>query len=1018
MRRSYLYTAFVLSGAAGLAYEVVWTRYLGLYVGHSAYAQVLVLAVYLGGMAVGSLSVGGISKRLRSPLLWYAGAELLLAAAGLLFHVAFRAATDFSYDTIFPALSAPFLVVVVRWVLAGALILPQAVVLGTTFPLMAAGLVREDWARPGREVAGVYFANSLGGAIGVLLAGFWLIGAFGLPGTLAAAALLNVAAASISWAVTRPGRRGAESSEVVPADLSARTRDGVSAGAPWTADPTTLARALLVVSFGTAVASFMYEIGWIRMLSMVLGSATHAFELMLSAFILGLALGAWMIRARADRTSDPIRLLGGIQVIMGVAALATLPLYIASFGIMEYLVEELPGRAGGYATFNVGRYAVCLAVMLPSTVMAGMTLPVITGSLLKAGAGEAVIGRVYGWNTLGSVMGVALAGLVLLPVLGLKGLLMAGAALDVAIGIGLLFLSARASRRGPRFALGTSVMAAAVMAVIGLGIHLDQGVLVGGVFRGGEPRTGDAWEVLYYRDGRTATVAAQRSEEDSFINLSTNGKPDASVELRWFAEGRDTLPVWPHDEVTDFTTQVLSPLIALAHAPEATQAANIGHGSGVSGSSLLASDRLERLVTIEIEPRMVEGSEVFLPVNQPIFSDARSTFVFDDAKSFFSSSQDRFDVIFAEPSNPWVSGVATLFSVEFYQHVSTRLTPSGVLGQWIQSYELDDDLFLSILAALDEVFPHYRGYLVATADVAVVASTGPPLSESDWSVLDLDGVRRTMAGAPPLTADHMEALLLFDETTFRSVLSAGVRPNSDYHPVLDLGAERARFMGSSADGLLSFASSRIDLRRNLADERVLPGPYRVPPGRGLTPLANASRAAWLRAEAWTDAEATNAHFSEWSSSLIHLRDFLSETRTAETPASWLRFARDFVRAEGAYHWGTTGWAGDDFYASVYGFTARTDAPPAVRAAVDLMHGVSTWDWELAASAADLLLATVDGGRSSVTPQLLLDAAVITYLKAGRPDAARDALLRLREHTVRADGDLRNRLLEALIEEAG
>lgn len=144
---------------------------MGLYVGHSAYAQVLVLAVYLGGMAIGALIVADLSKRVARPLAWYVGAEVALAALGLLFHPAFVLTTGLSYDVVFPALGSASLVGGARWGIAGLLILPQAVVLGATFPFMAAGLVRRDVGRPGQSVALAYLLNTMGGAGGVLLAG-------------------------------------------------------------------------------------------------------------------------------------------------------------------------------------------------------------------------------------------------------------------------------------------------------------------------------------------------------------------------------------------------------------------------------------------------------------------------------------------------------------------------------------------------------------------------------------------------------------------------------------------------------------------------------------------------------------------------------------------------------------------------------------------------------------------------------------------------------------------------------
>jgi spermidine synthase len=203
---------FVLSGAAGLMYESIWSRYLGLLVGHSAYAQVIVLVIFLGGMSIGATVAARRSERVQEPLLWYAGVELAVGLIGLVFHDLFGAVSALAYDVIFPALAGGTLLVVVKWTIAALLILPQSVLLGATFPLMSAGLLRrvargrpDANAASGRVIGVLYFANSIGAAVGVLVAGFWLIEALGLPGTLLTAAVINVLVAVTTYVVLRGG---------------------------------------------------------------------------------------------------------------------------------------------------------------------------------------------------------------------------------------------------------------------------------------------------------------------------------------------------------------------------------------------------------------------------------------------------------------------------------------------------------------------------------------------------------------------------------------------------------------------------------------------------------------------------------------------------------------------------------------------------------------------------------------------------------------------------------------------
>jgi predicted membrane-bound spermidine synthase len=537
-----LVALFVLSGAAGLMYESIWTRYLGLFVGHGAYAQLLVLVIFLGGMSLGAAPRGRRSERLREPLLWYAGVELAVGAIGLAFHPLFVAVTA-GVRRALPRPARRRRVLVVKWLLAALLILPQSVLLGATFPLMSAGRAARAPGAPGARSRCSTSPTRSGAAGGVLVAGFVLLAAYGLPGTLAAAAVANVLVACGAFLVARTPARDADGA--TPAGAAAELRR-----APGGA-PRALVRALLVVAFGTAAASFVYEIAWIRMLSLVLGSATHSFELMLSAFILGLALGAWWVRKRADRWADPVRALALTQWVMGTLAVATLPVYLWSFRAMAWLLDAIDLTAAGYHLFGFARYLLCLAVMLPATFCAGVTLPLITRVLLARGAGERAVGQVYAVNTLGSIVGAALAGLVLMPLVGLRWLLVIGALLDAALGVWLLARHATVTAGdapapeprahppvvGRRWAgeptasadaralVPVAAVGTAILVVLAGAAPFDPAVLTSGVYRYGRVADPRAFEMPFYADGRTATVSVRRHRESRTLTLATTASP-------------------------------------------------------------------------------------------------------------------------------------------------------------------------------------------------------------------------------------------------------------------------------------------------------------------------------------------------------------------------------------------------------------------------------------------------------------------------------------------------------------
>jgi predicted membrane-bound spermidine synthase len=1005
--RTLLYLAFAASGAAGLAYELVWSRYLALLVGHSAYAQVLVIGVLLGGMGAGALGIGERSRRIRRPLLWYAGAELLLASMGAAFHPLFRVSTGFAYDVLFPSLNSAVLAGMSKWALAILLILGQSVLLGTTFPLMAAGFLRRFPEAAGRSLAGLYFANSLGGAAGVVLAGFVLIAHLFLPGTLLAASLLNLSAAGVAAlvAATTP-IRVADAGEV--ARRTPLTTVSDSGG------PRGLAVLLLSVSFLTAVASFTYEIGWIRMLSLVMGSATHSFELMLSAFILGLALGSLLIGPKVDGSSSPVRLLGWIQWIMGVAALATLPVYLASFDVMAELTGRIQSSGQGYALFSFARYALAMAVMLPSTVLAGMTLPLITGTLLRAGAGEGSIGWVYGVNTLGSVVGVAMAGLVALPVLGLKGMLVAGATLDMALGVALLARGERGRWRvlRPAAAAGATMVLAAGTA---LGLRFDRAVLTSGVFRYGRVPQEQERPVYFYADGRTASVGVHRSGD--LVVLTTNGKPDASLTYRWItAAGNpvEPLPIRTQDE----STQTLAALVTLAHVSEPRRGIVIGHGSGVSGHLLLGHSSLESLVTVEIEPEMIAGARLFYPANRRVYDDPRSLFVIDDAKSYFALGRPGVDLILSEPSNPWVSGVAGLFTIEFYQRVRSFLSSDGVFAQWIQLYEITDELVLTVLAAIHEVFPAYRCFLVGDTDLLVVAGTRPTLPEPDWSVFGLPTIRDDLRHVPPFTEPFLDAIRLFDRAEIAPLIVREASPNSDFRPYLDLGADQARALDHAAHGIFALATEWFDVVAALAGRRKIRlDSYSHPPVWGLPPMRAQAQSAWLRSAREAGGSPAEIPYGEFGSALGRYRRLAQSLTVPGPPDDWRRWVGEVTAVVAALHGGSAGEIDGELLESSRDFVNRHEGPVEAAAAIDFLAGIAGWGFHRSAAAAPALIEALVGGDRWLDPALVLDGSVVSYLKEGNPARAREVFELLAPLSEGPGREFRNALLQAHIQEA-
>ncbi|HSG07830.1 MAG TPA: fused MFS/spermidine synthase [Longimicrobiales bacterium] len=778
--RALLILIFAASGFAGLVYESVWSHYLRILVGAAAYAQSLVLAVFMGGMALGAWLVSRHTERWGRLLRGYALLEGLIGLLALGFHPAFVVLQGVLFDSGLFAGFSPEALRFATWAAAVLLILPSAVLLGMTFPLMSGGLIRKYPEEPGESLALLYFANALGGAVGVLASGFFFVRWWGLPGAMVAAGVLNLILAGYVW--RRVGSEAEPKSDVAPSAPGAvgDARLGASA-----------ARWLLLVAGLTGLASFVYEIAWIRMLSLVLSSSTHAFELMLSAFILGIALGGLWIHRRIDRLDSPIRFLAHVQIAMGVLAVATLPVYRGLFAFMDGLLLNLPPTEVGYAVFSFFSHGMALSVMLPATFCAGMTLPLVTLILMRdGGGGERSIGRVYAWNTVGAVAGALLALHIGLPVLGLKGTLALGAGLDVAVGLGLLWLMCPAPERSrPMLVSGGAL--AAVMA-IPLLVSLDPVILSTGVYRRiVDTASYEGASISQYRDGRTATISVM--DHLGVRSIRTNGKPASSM-----TTASDLPPTG--DEITGTLLGAYPVLLK----PEARSALNIGMGSGFTSHVLLASHTLESVTTVEIEPAIVELASAFSPRNSRVFEDPRSRIVIEDARTFLASSGEDFDVIVAQPSNPWVSGTSALYSREFYGLAVGSLAPGGVLVQWIQLSAIHPERVVSILEAVRTSFPYFDVY-AGDGDLIVVGTADEPPPRIGNEVLVSPVLLQELSLIEVRSPQDLQVRLAGTQRTVGPLAELyDARPNSDFRPKLDQLAARDRFMRLDAAELLRF----------------------------------------------------------------------------------------------------------------------------------------------------------------------------------------------------------------------
>ncbi len=792
-----VFFVFTVSGLAALVYQSIWSKYLGLLLGHAAYAQSLVLIIFMGGLALGAWVAGRYSQRWRNLLVIYAYVEAVVGVMALVFHYQFDSSIAFLFEQILPTIDSAASINALKWSLAALLILPQTILLGMTFPILSVGMIRLNKEDKGRSLSFLYFTNSLGAGFGALIAVFYLLPQFGLPGAIQFAGVLSILVALVILVVSRK----TQISTIKPEPNALNKTSG-------------LAYFMFFAAALTGAASFAYEIVWIRVLNLVLGTSIHVFEIVLSAFILGLAFGGLAIRKKIDLFHDTASLIAWAQILMGVSALLSIPLFVTSFGWTGFLVESLAQSSSGYSLFNIFSAIISMSIMLPATFFAGMTLPLMTVLLLKKEKNTSAIGFVYASNTLGGILGILLVMHIGLPVLGVKYALATAAVIDIGLGFAfLIFLSTRTKRKDIFIA---TVPVFLLVIVVTLFVEVDPLKMSSGVYRYGSSIT-EGGENLFYKDGKTATIALTKYQSGG-LTISTNGKPDASIMM-------DPDKPAGSDEVT----MIAAGTFPFLFTKNVENVANIGFGSGQTTHTLLANKNVEILDSVEIEKEIIEAAREYGRMNSRAYTDPRSHIHIDDAKTYFSGNNNAYGIIISEPSNPWVSGVAGLFSVEFYQFLKQYMAGDSIFVQWVQLYEINTPLVSTIFKALGQEMSDYLVFNTDSGNILIISKKQGKFNDHDFTDIFLDAeVKKELERVGIYHLGDIAGRFLGNKEILQPFFdSFKVPANSDYYPVLTLNAPRTRFMRADAAELMGISAGELPVIDMLVDDHIPASPYKL-----------------------------------------------------------------------------------------------------------------------------------------------------------------------------------------------
>ncbi len=737
---------FVLSGFAGLVYQVLFSKALALTFGSTSTATYTVLATYMGGMALGAWLGGAIASKRANPLVLYAFCEL---AIGL-----YCLATPWLFPLIrelYVALAAgvppdaPSLLFA-RFGIGAAGLLAPTILMGMTLPILARFFEQRREAL-GVSVAWLYGANTLGAAFGALLAGYAILPSLGMTKTTLVAVAINLLAAYLGLKLSK---------SAVVREIGPETRaPAAGMAAPGDVSPRALSYLALAILGIGGIVTLALEVNYIHLLAVVAGNSVYAFSLMLFAFLFGLGVGSESARHLLMRSWPIAGLLAGLElglasaILIGIWFWDALPQYFASFAGYP-LTPNFGGR-------EAIRGIVCLVAMVPAAFFIGAIYPVAMEAVGRAALRSPIIaiGRAAALNTFGNILGVLIGGFVLLPTLGALFSLKLLAGLCLALGV-----AAIAMVKSRRPAISWAAAAGVAGLLFAAPKSFDYTALTSGANVYFSPQGyGKVIDHAESVDGGLTTVASIGQGETRLLTLLTNGKFQGS-----------------NDWTGEVKAQAGISIAPLLHLGTRDRALVIGYGTGMS-ARVLRDAGFASMDIADLSADIVQlANRHFGDLNARVSELPGVHTYITDGRNLLMLQREHYDLVAMEISSIWFAGTASLYNRDFYEMVRERLMPHGVLQQWVQLHHIRPiDLFY-VLGSVRSVFRHVWLYYIGGQGV-IVASNDPSAAKTAENVRKLDrtpGLGRFLSLYGNSSRQLLDMLILDPEGMDRYLASQGV----------------------------------------------------------------------------------------------------------------------------------------------------------------------------------------------------------------------------------------------------
>jgi spermidine synthase len=686
---------YFASGACSLIDEVVWVRLLKLTFGNTVYATSIVVSVFMAGLALGAMIMGRYCDRLTKHLRLYALLETLITISALSLPWALKIADIvyvWLYRTYHPAQAQ---LLIVQLIISALILLIPTVMMGSTLPLLGrfvTALERET----GHLVGKLYALNTLGAAAGCFLAGFFLIRAFGIMGTLYIAAGLNLLVAFGGWFLSRFSSVTMEQQDITSTIVSTEVIRGEKVDGRF--------YLLIIAFFASGLISIGYELLWMRSIVHLLGGFTYVFSAVLTIYLLGNVIGAGIGSRLAKRLKVPAAGFAVTLSLLGLCGIFYLQLLVLWTSKVLPLVNraaEAINRCIPISPYMINPLMQSLFLfMIPAIIMGigfPMALQAWANHLHKVGQST---GSAYGANTIGAVTGGVVTGFVLIPLLGLQlSILILGlTGVWIASVVWLLFTNRSRDRR--RWAL---LSAAVVLTIFTMKIPSD----LFNTVVGSSPLIPSGYRLILVEEGLTTTVSLHRDSSSGALHMYSSGQSIAG------------------DSYIERGDQKMLGHLGVLLNSKAKKVLSVGFGSGET-TACLAQHNLQSIDCVEIAPEVVDVAlKFFRHINLGDNLDSKVNMIFMDAKNYIHLTDNHYDVIINDSIHPRdFAENASLYTKEYFQSARERLNKNGMIISWLPTYGMSTSVFNSIIGTLMDVFPHVTVWYLTPHPAPLVLIAG------------------------------------------------------------------------------------------------------------------------------------------------------------------------------------------------------------------------------------------------------------------------------------------------------